>query len=134
MALFSFGVSRPISVAYFTPIVVGLFIAYLLLITLVNVVAVGYESITFPSFQYNATHRLWYDAFIPNRAPDYSHRQCQPVPISLNQCSQTDVVTHADSRFRDEQHIRLLALSIVQLHSPKSHRSCKRPDLFELLQ
>lgn len=109
MALFYFNVTRPISVTWFTPVMIGLFIAYLLIITLVNIVAVGYESIIYTSFQYNATHRLWYDPLLPHRGTDYSHRQCEPAQVSLNDCSETNVM-YPDCRHHDKQHVQLLAI------------------------
>jgi len=72
--------------AWFVPSLLLLLFIYVVAITLINVVAVGYDPIAYTSMDFNGTHGLWYDKFIPNRGPDYSHRECEQVILKLNDC------------------------------------------------
>jgi len=58
-------VTRPFGFPYFTYIVLFLAVIWLAFITIVNVVAVAYETVPFTSPDFNATITLWYEKFIP---------------------------------------------------------------------
>jgi hypothetical protein len=86
MAIFSYAISRPVTMPWFTQIMLSLGFVYVIIITLINVVSVGYDTVTYSSTDFNGTHGLWYDKFIPNRGPDYSHRSCVSALLTLNDC------------------------------------------------
>ena len=84
MAVFSYSISRPITLRWFTPAVLILGAIYVLSITLINVATVGYDSITYTSTDFNGTHTLWFDRFIPTRGSFYNHRKCSAAALALN--------------------------------------------------
>jgi hypothetical protein len=77
-------VQRQVTVQWLTPILIISGLLYVLVATLINVVAVGYETIVFASTDYNETHSLWYDRFAPWSG---NHRQCSAALIKLNDCT-----------------------------------------------
>jgi hypothetical protein len=77
-------VQRQVTVKWLTPILIIGGLLYVLVLTLINVVAVGYETIVFTSTDYNETHSLWYDRFAPWSG---NHRQCNAALIKLNDCT-----------------------------------------------
>ena len=79
-------VERQFEVKWLTPILLFVGLIYVIIITLVNVVAVGYEPIVYSSTDYNGTHSLWYDKFVPSKGKNYNHRQCENGLIRLNDC------------------------------------------------
>ena len=79
-------VQREFEIKWLTPILLSLGFIYVIVITLVNVVAVGYEPLVYSSTDYNGTHGLWYDKFVPSKGRNYSHRQCDNGLIRLNDC------------------------------------------------
>lgn len=80
-------VQREFEVPWLTPILLFVGLIYIIIITLVNVVAQGYETIVYTSTDYNATHGLWYDKFVPSKGRNYSHRSCENGLIRLNDCT-----------------------------------------------
>jgi len=63
-----------------------LFAFWALLITLINVAAQGYETVTILTTDFNGTNRFWYDRFIP--VPLQSrHRNCTAATLTLGQCT-----------------------------------------------
>src|SRR5271163_1618319 len=70
------------------------------LVTVINVIAVGYELVTTTSSDFNATVVLWYDHFLPSTWRP-NNLICQPAVINLNEgCSnlylplKLDISTH----------------------------------------
>jgi hypothetical protein len=84
---YNHAVERQFEVPWLTPFIVLIGLIYVIAITLVNVVAVGYEPIVYSSTDYNGTHGLWYDKFVPSKGRNYSHRQCDNGLIRLNDCT-----------------------------------------------
>jgi hypothetical protein len=76
--------SRVLLSGWFAPTLFFLLVFYIITITLINVVAVGYDPLSYNSNDFNLTHRFWYDRVVPNLPPDYSHRQCESVVLKLN--------------------------------------------------
>ena len=83
----SYNISRPVTTPRFRHVLIWLTIAFIVVITLVNVVSVGYDTITYSSTEFNVTHGLWYDCFVPRRPSSYNHRSCEPALIKLNDCT-----------------------------------------------
>jgi hypothetical protein len=81
---FQYPVKKEITLKWLTPILIVVGLLYVIVITLVNVAAVGYETIVYTSPDYNGTHSLWYDKFTPWEG---NHRQCDNVAIRLNDCA-----------------------------------------------
>ena len=84
---FEYSISRPITAPWFAPVIFSLGLIYIIVITLLNVVAVGYDTINYSSIVYNETHSLWYDKLVPFRGPSYNHRSCESALLKLNDCS-----------------------------------------------
>lgn len=83
---FEYSISRPITARWFAPTVICVGFLYIIIITFVNVVAVGYDTINYSSLIYNETHSLWYDRLVPFRGPSYNHRSCESALVKLNDC------------------------------------------------
>jgi hypothetical protein len=58
-------ITRPFGFPYFTFVVLLLAGIWLTFITVVNVVAVAYDTVPFTSPDFNETTKLWYETFIP---------------------------------------------------------------------
>src|SRR5271170_4742445 len=83
---FEYSISRPITLPWFAPVVLVVGFIYIIVITFVNVIAVGYNTINYNSLVYNETHSLWYDRLVPFRGSSYNHRSCEPTLLKLNDC------------------------------------------------
>ena len=83
---FEYSISRPITTPWFAPVVFSVGLIYVIVITFVNVIAVGYDTINYSSIVYNETHSLWYDKLVPFRGSSYNHRSCESALLKLNDC------------------------------------------------
>jgi len=63
-----------------------LFAFWALLITLINVAAQGYETVTILTTDFNGTNRIWYDSFIPPSLRS-RHRNCTAATLKLDECT-----------------------------------------------
>jgi len=70
--------------ACFTYVFLILGAIYIILITVVNVAAVGYELVPFISSSYNGSANLWYEGLVPERWKPVT-RSCEASTFSLNQ-------------------------------------------------
>lgn len=77
-----YSTTRSFTFRCFTPVILVFSTLWLLVITIVNVVAVGYEIVPLTASDYNASTPLWYESFIPTfwLAPS---RQCDPSLIPV---------------------------------------------------
>ena len=66
---FSYPISRPITLRYFNVTILLLGLVYVTSITLINVVAIGYEQIPVRSPFYNLSQPLWYERFMMGQGP-----------------------------------------------------------------
>ena len=57
--------TREFKFRYFTPTLLTILTIWFILITMVNIVAVAYETVPFTSLQFNTTVKLWYEKFVP---------------------------------------------------------------------
>jgi hypothetical protein len=89
MALFGYPVTRPIKLGKWTLAGVALIaVLYLGIITILNFVAVAYETVQITSDSYNTSQSLWYQHIIPsNWVPPALI--CNPAVLTLNQGSPT---------------------------------------------
>ncbi|KAH8826071.1 hypothetical protein DL96DRAFT_1607099 [Flagelloscypha sp. PMI_526] len=62
-----YSITRPYPWAWYSETVTFLSVSFLVIVTLVNVAATGYEPITFISTNFNETQKFWWSAFDPNR-------------------------------------------------------------------
>jgi hypothetical protein len=98
---YTYPIEREITVPWFRPLLFFFALIYIIAITLVNVVAVGYNTIVYSSTDYNGTHGLWYDKFVPSKPSNYSHRSCDNALIRVNDCTQLQ--GSSNSRCFDKQ-------------------------------
>lgn len=90
---FDYPVKRSVSLPpgplrYFNIAVLTLGVIYAVVITLINVVAVGYESITVDSTNFNSSAPLWYEQhFLPKTQLLPPSRNCSPSFIKINEGS-----------------------------------------------
>ena len=84
----SYPVTRPITLRYFNIIFVVGAVTYVVFITLINVVAVGYENLPASLPHYTSKEKLWYEWFLPKNAalPDTLH--CDPSIIKVTESSE----------------------------------------------
>jgi hypothetical protein len=68
----------------FTWTILFLGVIYITVVTIINVVAVGYELVPFISSQYNGSANLWYEGFLPNMWRPVT-RSCEPTIFGLGQ-------------------------------------------------
>jgi hypothetical protein len=80
---YNYPVQTDVTVKWFTPILIVVGLLYVIGITLVNVVAVGYDTIVFTSTEYNETHSFWFNKLSPWKG---NHRRCNTTLIKLNDC------------------------------------------------
>jgi hypothetical protein len=64
-AIFEYSVTRPVTLRYFTPIVLLLGVVWIAAVTFVNVVVVGYDYVPLVSTSFNTSKELWYEAYMP---------------------------------------------------------------------
>ena len=78
-----YSVTRPFTIRWivFSAFILG--IIWLILITVLNVVAVAYETVPFTSTSFNDTTQLWYERFVPTFWLP-SSRSCSGSVIPLN--------------------------------------------------
>ena len=62
---FEYPITRPFTLRYFTPMVLVLGLIWVTFVTLLNVVAVGYEYVPVISTSFNSSSVLWYEIFVP---------------------------------------------------------------------
>ena len=87
-SLFEYPVTRPVTVPYFPTVVLLLGTLWITLVTLINLVAVGYEYVSTVSTSFNSTNPLWYDRFVPSSSrPSFAldSRKCDGSLIKLNE-------------------------------------------------
>lgn len=91
MAILEYPITRPIrlNTCWKVVIILGAII-WTVGVTVVNIVAVGYELVPFTSTSYDAPYQLWYERIVPN-IPSSSKsfswipksRKCDPSIIKL---------------------------------------------------
>lgn len=96
---YSYGIQREVTVPWFRPFLFAAGLIYIIVITLVNVKAQGYNIIVYSSTDYNGTHNLWYDPLVPSKGVNYSHRQCESALIRVNDCTYTSEKLSNGRRF-----------------------------------
>jgi hypothetical protein len=82
---FNYPISRPVTLRYFNPAVLVLGVIYTIFITLINVIAVGYETTSTLSTSFNDSRPLWYEYFIPKGTGIYQVRTCSGSPIKVKE-------------------------------------------------
>jgi hypothetical protein len=78
--------TRPITLSLWLNlliIVVG--IIWIVIITIVNVIAVGYELVPFTSTSFNSTNVFWYDRLVPTKSLLPQSRNCSGSIIKISE-------------------------------------------------
>lgn len=78
MFALSYPITRPINLGIcfnITFVVLGL--AWVAIITIINVAAVGYELVPLTSTLFNSSYTLWYEVFIPSKTWIPQARTCE---------------------------------------------------------
>jgi len=85
MILFGYALTRPIKLGKWTLTTVVLSaVLYLAIITILNLVAVGYENVQIAANSYNSSLFLWYQHILPvGWAPPTT--VCNPAILEVNQ-------------------------------------------------
>ena len=80
--------TRQFTSRYFAPVVFVSLMVWLLIITVVNIVAVAYETVPFTDLKYNSSERLWYEKVVPTFWLPPT-RQCEPslIPVGGGYCA-----------------------------------------------
>jgi hypothetical protein len=87
---FEYPVTRPFTLRHFNSALLCIGVLWSALITLLNVAAVGYETVSIVSSSFDGTP-LWYERFPLTRFWLPQSRSCQPAKIQKNQ---GDVLSH----------------------------------------
>lgn len=80
--LWAYTITQPIKNRRFQVVATFLLVIWIILATMINIPAVGYEDVPSFSPSYNDTNVLWYEKFIPSRWRPQT-RTCQPTIIEL---------------------------------------------------
>jgi hypothetical protein len=84
MILLEYPLSRPISVKRrWLVLIIAVAICFVLLTTMINIIAVGYELVSFTSTTYNEDHTLWYERLISVTSWLPRSRACDGTVIKL---------------------------------------------------
>lgn len=80
-----YSITRPFTLPYFTAIVYTLGVMWIIIITVFNVAAVGYDSYPLYSTSFNSSIRLWYERFVLTKLIFPQSWSCNSVVIEAGQ-------------------------------------------------
>ena len=85
MSLFEYALTRPIQLGRWVVLFWIVAVLYLFIITILNIISVGYDYVQVPSNTYNATQKMWYERlpFAESIVP--ASLICNPAQLSWNQ-------------------------------------------------
>lgn len=87
MIFLHYPLTRPIILTRWTTVATIVFaIVFITFITLLNVIAVGYELVFITSTEYNVPYKLWYEKILPSSDWIPSSRTCQSAIINVGDC------------------------------------------------
>ena len=87
MLFLDYPVTRPLRLSRWGAALFYLFaILVIAVVTVINIVAVGYDPVVFTSTEFNATTTFWYDSFIP-KVWQPQGRNCAPATIKIAECT-----------------------------------------------
>ena len=86
-SVFEYPITRPFTLPYLTLGIVVFGVLWATFITLVNVAAIGYESLSVISASFNSTGALWYEKFAPTASWFPQSWTCDPSTIQRGQGS-----------------------------------------------
>lgn len=84
---FDYPITRPVTLRHFNPVILVLGVVYVVFITLINIVAVGYETTSILSVAYNRSDSLWYEHFLPKAGGLPETWTCSPSTIKVTEGS-----------------------------------------------
>jgi len=84
-SFFQYTVNRDITLRYFTPTFVISSITWIVFITIVNVIVVGYESVSMLSTDFSSTQGVWYNYLIPKAFGVYPTRSCNATSLKISE-------------------------------------------------
>jgi len=124
MSLFEYPVTRPIRFGRWGQTLLWLItILYIILITLINVVSVGYDYVQVISSTYNATQKLWYERLPLAKSFVASSLICTPAQISWNEGTISE--TQISVRWK------LTSVKLLQLNGTSFHTRYNGPQYQE---
>lgn len=86
MPLLEYNITRPVYLSRLvTVLIFAAAVAWILVVTLINVAAVGYELVQVTSTDFNRTSKTWYDHFIPGSGLIPSSWSCTYSVLKLNE-------------------------------------------------
>ena len=94
----------------FTVLILGVF--WIILITIVNVAAVGYELVPFISTSYNGSANLWYERLLPDKWKPET-RSCEASTFLLGQSGLP--ARHVTNTRSHDKHVWALGLYVSRL-------------------
>jgi len=88
MPILEYALTRPVVLSrWVTVSIVAAWVFWSIFVTLVNIVAVGYESVTISSTNFNNTDRNWYEKIIPSTSLIPESWNCSYSVIKVNEGS-----------------------------------------------
>ena len=84
---FHYPVTRPITLQHFRPAILLFGFFFVVLLTLVNVIAVGYENLSVISIAYNRTDTIWYEGVLETFGGFPKGWICSPSTIQVTEGS-----------------------------------------------
>jgi hypothetical protein len=88
MSTFGYSVSRAITLRYFTRTFFVFGIIWIIIITIINVVVVGYETVPVTSTAFYSANKLWYEGF--SLGTYYVSRTCNATIVKMHEGSRRE--------------------------------------------
>ena len=86
MPLLDYPVTRPVVLSRWATVsIIATYMVWMVIVTLINVAAVGYELVTVPSTNFNNTARNWYEKIMPSNSFLPASWACSSSVIKLNE-------------------------------------------------
>jgi hypothetical protein len=86
MPLLDYPVTRPVILSrWATMSIIATYMVWMVIVTLINVAAVGYELVTLQSPNFNNTDQNWYEKIMPSKSWIPATWACSPSVIKLNE-------------------------------------------------
>ena len=119
-----YSITREITIPYFTRIFYVVGFLWIAIVTLLNVAAVGYDTVNIYSPSFNATQLLWYEKFPLTKGLFPPSWSCMyPALITLGQCMRFMFHVYSDDSFVYKQQ----TFSVFGHGSSKYIRGCAAP-------
>jgi hypothetical protein len=81
---FEYPLTRPVTLRHFNIYVLVLGLIYAIIITFLNIIVAGYESVAITSSNYNGSYSLWYERIFPMTPLLPTPWNCNATSITVN--------------------------------------------------